>query len=233
MLARAGDRRGDRQQADRGAVLEARVLRLREVQAMDGGGEARRRHRGLQRSCLRVLGRADSDLCARLRRRIPARRRGLGAAAGAGGQGPSGARLPHRAVGHSRRVRPHHRQQDGGRPRPHRSAQPDVRLARSVAVPGDPARRQRRDVSAADRASLLRARARDPQGGAVVPRGSAGGGAGHRRDVAPDFRTARRPDQYASSTPRSSTTSPRTPASSRGCRISNTCAKPAPRGSRW
>ena len=47
LVARAGHRRRDRQQADRGAVLEAGVLRLREVQAMDGRGEARRRDRDL------------------------------------------------------------------------------------------------------------------------------------------------------------------------------------------
>ena len=52
---------------DRGALLEARLRRLREVQAMDGGGEARRRHRGLQRSRLGLLARAHPDLRARLR----------------------------------------------------------------------------------------------------------------------------------------------------------------------
>ena len=44
-------------------------------------------------------------------------------------KGPSRARLAYRAVGHPRRVRPHHRQQDGGRSRPHRAAHPDVRPA--------------------------------------------------------------------------------------------------------
>ena len=73
----------------------------------------------------------------------------------------------------------------------------------------------------------------DPQGGGILPRGSAGRDLRHRRHVAPDFRAARRPDQHASSTPPSSTTSPRTPASSRASRISNTCARPAPRGSSW
>ena len=92
--------------------------------------QARRRHRRLQRPRLGVLGRPDPDLRARLRGGIPARRRGLGAAAGAGREGPSGARRAYRAVGHPRRVRPHHRQQDGGRPRPHRAAQPAVRQGR-------------------------------------------------------------------------------------------------------
>ena len=103
--------------------------------------------------------------------------------------------VPHRPVGHPRRVRPHHRQQDGGRPRPHGAAQPDVRLAQGMAVPGHPARRQRRDVSAADRASLLHAGPRHPQGGRVLSGGPAGGGHRHRRHVAPDFRAARRPHQ--------------------------------------
>ena len=44
---------------------------------------------GLQRPRLGLLGRDDPDLRARLRGGIPARRRRLGAAAGAGGQGPS------------------------------------------------------------------------------------------------------------------------------------------------
>jgi len=41
-----------------------------------------------------------------------------------------------RRVGHPRRVRPDALQQDGGRPRPHRAAQPDVRHAEGMAVPG-------------------------------------------------------------------------------------------------
>ena len=124
-------------------------------------------------------------------------------------------------------------QQDGGRPRPHRAAQPDVRLAEGMAVPGDPARRQRGAVSAADRQPLLHARQGDPQGGRVLSRGPAGRDLRHRRHVAPDQRPARRPDQFASSTTPSSTTSPRIRRSSRACRISNTCARPAPRASRW
>ena len=135
------------------------------------------------------------DLRARLRGRIPARRRRLGPAAGAGGEGPSRARLAHRAVGHPRRVRPDALQQDGGRPRPHGAAQPDVRLAEGMAVPGDPAGRQRRALSAADRAPLLHARQGDPQGGGVLSGGPARRDLRHRRHVAPDLRPARRPDQ--------------------------------------
>ncbi len=181
--------------ADRGTVLEAGLFRLREIEGMDGEDQARRRHRGLQRPCLGVLGRDHSDLRARLRGRVSARRRRLGAAAGAGREGPSRACRAYRPVGHSRRVRPHHRQQDGGRSRPHRAAEPDVRLAQGVAVPGHPARRQRGAVSAADGASLLHARQGDPQGGRVLPGGSAGRDLRHRRHVAPDQRPARRPDQ--------------------------------------
>ena len=93
----------------------------------------------------------------------------------------------HRAVGHPRRVRPHHRQQDGGRSRPHRADEPAVRLAEGMAVPGDPARRQRGAVSAADRPSLLHARQGDPQGGRILSGGSARRDLRHRRHVAPDF----------------------------------------------
>ena len=59
-------------------------------------------------------------------------------------------------------------QQDGGRSRPHGAAQPDVRLADGVAVPGDPARGQRGAVPAADRQPLLQSRQGDPQGGRVL-----------------------------------------------------------------
>ncbi len=47
----------------------------------------------------------------------------------------------------------------------------DVRPARRVAVQGDPARRERRPVSAAHRQPLLESRPRDPQGRGVVRRG--------------------------------------------------------------
>ena len=115
--------------------------RSKEWMAQDQAG---RLHRRLQRPRLGVLGRDDPDLRARHRDRIPDRRRGLGPASGAGGEGPSRARLAHRAVGDPRRVRSHALQQDGGRPRPHRAAQPDVRLAEGMAVPGHSARGQRR-----------------------------------------------------------------------------------------
>ena len=130
LVARSRHRRGARQQQDRGALLEAGVLGLREIQGMDGEDQARRRHRGLQRPRLGVLGGDDPDLRARLRGGISARRRGLGPAPGAGGQGPSRARRPHRAIRHPRRVRPHHRQQDGGRSRPDRADEPAVRARR-------------------------------------------------------------------------------------------------------
>src|SRR5262249_48675776 len=78
LVACAGYRRGARQRQDRGAVLEAGVLGLREIQAMDGEYQAGRRHRGLQRPRLRLLGGDDPDLRARLRGRVSSRRRGLG-----------------------------------------------------------------------------------------------------------------------------------------------------------
>jgi protocatechuate 4,5-dioxygenase beta chain len=65
-------------------------------------------------------------------------RRGLGPAPGAGGQGPSGTRRAYRAVGDPGRLRPDHREQDAGGPRPHRAAVADVRPTRRVALPGDP-----------------------------------------------------------------------------------------------
>ena len=85
-------------------------------------------------------------------------------------------------------VRSHHRQQDGGRPRPDRAAQPRVRLAGRMALPGHSARRERRAVSAADRQALLRSRPRDPQGRCILSGGPARRGVRHRRHVAPDFR---------------------------------------------
>ncbi len=58
-------------------------------------------------------------------------RRRLGPAPGAQGDRPSGTGLAHRAVGDPGRLRPHHRQQDGRRPRPDGAAVADVRPARA------------------------------------------------------------------------------------------------------
>ena len=149
----------------------------------------------LQRPRLGVLGRDDPDLRARHRGGVSDRRRGLGPASRAGGEGPSRTCLAHRAVGHPRRVRSHALQQDGGRPRPHGAAQPGVRHAEGMAVPGHSARGQRRAISAADRQPLLQSRQGDPQGGRVLSGRSQGRGVRHRRHVAPDQRPARRPDQ--------------------------------------
>ena len=89
-------------------------------------------------------------------------------------QGPSRARRAHRAVGHPRRVRSHHRQQDGGRPRPDRADEPAVRAAEGRwPCPVIPLAVNVVHVSAADRASLLHAGQGDPQGGRVLSRGSA------------------------------------------------------------
>ena len=98
------------------------------------------------------------DLRHRLRRRVPAGRRRLGPAPGAGGQRASGAGVAHRDEHHPRRVRHDHRQQDGRRSRPDGADVAAVRPAEGVAVPRDPARGQRRAVPAAHRPSLLHAR---------------------------------------------------------------------------
>ncbi len=82
-------------------------------------------------------------------------------------------------------------------------------------------------------APLLHARQGDPQGGGVLSGGSERRDLRHRRHVAPDQWPARRPDQLANSTRPSSTTSPRIRRSSPASRISNSCARPAPRASRW
>ncbi len=141
------------------------------------------------------------------------------------------ARLAHCDVRDPRRLRPDHLQQDGSRPRPHRAAEPRVRLAVRMALPGDPDRRERRAIPASDRQALLRSRPRDPQGGRVLSRRPAHHRVRHRRHVASDFRPARRPDQFQvrQGLPRSA--SPRTRRSSPRCRTSNTCARPAPKAS--
>src|SRR4051794_32134845 len=64
-----------------------------------------------------------------------------------------------------------------------------------MALSGDPHRRERGAVSASDRQALLRSRPRHPQGGCVLSRRPARRCVRHRRHVAPDLRSARRPDQ--------------------------------------
>ena len=77
------------------------------------------------------------DLRDRLRRRVRAGRRRLGRAAGAGGEGRMPELAWHIAQQRDRAgVRPHHRQPDGCRPRPHRAAVADVRPADGVARAG-------------------------------------------------------------------------------------------------
>ena len=102
-----------------------------------------------------------------------------------------------------------------------------------MALPGHPARRERGAVSAADRPSLLHLgqairKAVDSLSGRPARRGLR-----HRRHVAPDLRPARRPDQF-----QVRQGLPRQPhqgseEARRTCRTSNTCARPAPRASRW
>ena len=141
-------------------------------------------------------------------------------------QGAGGARAPrscfaHRAIRHPRRVRSHHLQQDGGRPRPHRADEPDDgHHERRVAVPGDSARGQRRALSAAHRAPLLHARQGDPQGGGILSEGSARRDLRYWRHVAPDFRSARRPDQLQirQGVPRRSRAQPQEAHQDQACR---------------
>ena len=64
-----------------------------------------------------------------------------------------------------------------------------------MALPGDPARRQRGAVPAADRPALLRSRQGDPPRGRQLPARPEGRDLRHRRHVASDLRPARRPDQ--------------------------------------
>ena len=67
----------------------------------------------------------------------------------------------------------------------------------------------------------------------VLSGGPAGRGLRHRRHVAPDQRPARRPDQQQVRQRLPRQPRPRIRRSSPGSRISNTCARPAPRASRW
>ena len=73
----------------------------------------------------------------------------------------------------------------------------------------------------------------DPQGGGILSGGSAGRHLRHRRHVAPDLRPARRPDQQQvrQGLPRQPHQGSR--RSSPASRISSSCAKPAPKASRW
>ena len=158
-LARAGDRCGDGPRQDRGAVLEEGLRRLR-VDAQVGEGEhARRRHPRLQRPRHRVRLVHHPDLRAGHGRALSGRRRGLRSPTRARRQGLPRAGRAHRPVGDPGRLRPHARQRDGRRPRPHGAAVARVRRRRGVAVQGHPARGQRRAVPGAVRSPLLRTRA--------------------------------------------------------------------------
>ena len=142
-------------------------------------------HHRLQRPCLGLLLQDHSHLRAGGCARVPARRRRVRPQTRAGGRRPRRARLASRRIAHPGRVRHHHRQRDAGRPRADGAAVGGVRPAGEVAVPGDPALRERHPVSPADRQPLLQPRAGDSPGRRVVPGGSQGDGVRHRRHVAP------------------------------------------------
>ncbi|MEN9482330.1 MAG: hypothetical protein RJB37_210 [Pseudomonadota bacterium] len=194
-LACAGHRRGDRPGQDPRAVLAAAVQGLRAQQAVDEGQQAGRDLPGLQRPRDRLQPGPDPDLRDRHRRRVQSGRRGLGPAPGAQGRRPPRAGLAHRAVGDPGRLRPDHRQPDGRRPRPDRAAEPDVRPARRLALPGDPLRGQRGAVPGAVGSALLQPGPRDPQGRRELRPGPERADLGHRRHEPPAAGRARRPDQ--------------------------------------
>ena len=89
-----------------------------------------------------------------------------------------------------------------------------VRPAEGVAVQGDPARRQRRPVSAADRQPLLEPRPRDPQGGRVVRRAISTSWSWAPAACRTSCRDRARGSSTASSTRAFSTSSPRIPRAS-------------------
>ena len=149
----------------------------------------------LQRSRDRLQPRPDSDLRHRDGGGVRARRRGLWRAPGADSDRPSETRRPYRPVGDPAGFRPHHRQQDGRRPRPHRPLESDVRTAEGVALSGDPVRGQRRAISGAVRRALLRARPGDPPRGRELRRAPEGADLGHRRHEPPVAGPARRAHQ--------------------------------------
>ena len=196
--------------------------------------QAGRRHRGLQRPRLGVLGRDDPDLRARLRGGISARRRGLGPAAGAGGARaiPSSPRTSRSRSSSTSSISPSSTRWRSTTASPCRSTCCSAR-PKEWPCPVIPLAVNVVHVSAADRAPLLHARQGDPQGGRVLSRGPEGRDLRHRRHVAPDQRPARRPDQQqvGQGLPRQSHQG--SEEAHAASRISNTCARPAPRASRW
>ena len=234
-LARAGDRRGDRQRPHAATPTGSRVFK---------GYEPSKKWLAEQKPDVVFLVYNDHASAFSLEiiptfalgcaEDFPDRRRRLGAAAGAGGEGPSGSRLAHRAIDHPRRVRHHHRQQDGGRSRPHRAAVAAVRAARRHGRSGHPAVRQRHPISAADRriAATCSARrsarrsSRFDQDLRVVD-------VRHRRHVASAPGAARRPHQQGvrPPLPRQIRDRPRGAHPHPACRIS--CARRARKGSSW
>ena len=234
LLPRPRHRRGARQGQRRQSVLEALLRRHIRRARVAREDQARRRHPRLQRSRQRAFARADPDVRARHRGGVPGRRRRLRPTPGADGERPSETRLAPGREPDPRRVRHDHRQRDAGGSRPHGAAVGHLRPADGVAVQGDSAVRERDPVSAAHRRALLQARPGDPPRGRGFPGGPARRRLRHRRHVAPAAGRARRPREHGIRQDRSSTAWSNDPAEAHeDSRTRSTCAKPAPRASRW
>ena len=191
------DRRGDRQQADRGAVLEAGVLRLREVQGVDGEGQARRR---ASWSTTTTPRRSRS-------RSMPTFALGCAAEFPPADEGWGPRPVPV-VKGHPE-LASHIAQsvildefdltivqQDGGRPRPHRAAQPAVRLAvKEWPCPVIPLAVNVVQYPPPTGNRCYDARQGDPQGGRVLSRGPATSWCSAPAACRTRSRPARRPDQ--------------------------------------
>ena len=224
-----------RQRQDRGAVLEAGVLRLRAIQAVDGECQARRRHRRLQRPRLGVLGRdrsRPSRSAARRNSRPPTK---------------AGARARCRSCkGHPALAS--HIAQSVILDEFDLTICNKMEVDHGLTVPmnllfGKPTGTPGRARSSRSRSTWCCIRRRPGIAATCSARRSArrsspirkisGRDLRHRRHVAPDQRPARRPDQQqvGQGVPRQSDA--RIRRSSRASRISNTCARPAPKASRW
>ena len=74
-----------------------------------------------------------------------------------------------RPIGHPAGLRPHCRQPDGRRPRPHRAHEPHMRPGEGMAVQGHPLRGERGAISVPSGARCFALRPGDPQGDRELP----------------------------------------------------------------